>query len=269
MPLGACAFAVGSGVLSTGCEKKSLFSAWRRRVARRTGRPPPSQRAPLTAPPEASAAARAARAISSATQVRVGPTVFNNSNNYAIIFNTLNIIMHKQMEMNLQPKIPKPVVATRIATLFVRVTASDDRVLGFLNEYNLLLCSMQLFVIMEKMIKKECMIELKAHVFRATNATLMRAATERAALACLFFAPMPLRALLFNCGSSTRMRVQDRRPAVSPRSGLRMTDHGAPVGCAHQHAATRLRHRQRRPLSTATASLDYYRIPSRKGVWPA
>ena len=168
--------------------------------------------------PEASAAARAARAISSATQVRVGPTVFNNSNNYAIIFNTLNIIMHKQMEMNLQPKIPKPVVATRIAILFVRDAASVNRVLGFLNMYNLLLCSMQLFVIMEKMIKKKSMNELGAHVFSAIDMTLLRAATGRAALACLFFAPVPLRALIFSCGGSNRMCAQDRRPAVCPRS---------------------------------------------------
>ena len=154
------------------------------------------------------------------TQVRAGRIVFNNANSYAIMFNTLNTIMHKKMEMNLQPGIPKPVVATRIATLFVRVATSVNRVFGFLNEYNLLLCSMQLFVIMEKMIKKECMIELKAHVFRATNATLMRAATERAALACLFFAPVPLYALLFSCGGSIRICAQDRnrRPAVSPRS---------------------------------------------------
>ena len=148
----------------------------------------------------------------------MGPTVFNNSNNYAIIFNTLNIIMHKQMEMNLQPKIPKPVVATRIAILFVRDAASVNRVLGFLNMYNLLLCSMQLFVIMEKMIKKKSMNELGAHVFSAIDMTLLRAATGRAALACLFFAPVPLRALIFSCGGSNRMCAQDRRPAVCPRS---------------------------------------------------
>ena len=148
----------------------------------------------------------------------MGPTVFNNSNNYAIIFNTLNIIMHKQMEMNLQPKIPKPVVATRIAILFVRGATSVNRVFFFLNEYNLLLCSMQLFVIMEKVIKKKSMNELGAHVFSAIDMTLLRAATGRAALACLFFAPVPLRALIFSCGGSNRMCAQDRRPAVSPRS---------------------------------------------------
>ena len=172
----------------------------------------------MTAPPEPSAAARAARAISLPTQVRAGRIVFNNANSYAIMFNTLNTIMHKKMEMNLQPGIPKPVVATRIVTLFVRGATGLDRVFGFLNVRNLLLCSMQLFVIMENMIKKESMIELKAHVFSATNATLMRAATGRAALACRFFAPAPRFALRFSCAGSTRMCAQDRRPAVSPRS---------------------------------------------------
>ena len=147
--------------------RKSLFSAWRRRVARRTGRPQPSRRAQLTAPPEPSAAARAARAISLPTQVRTGLVVVNNSNSYIIIINTLNIIMHKMLRVNLRPKVPKPVVATRVATLFVHGAANVDRFLGFPNMRNMLLCSMQPFVIMENMIKKESMIELKAHVFSA------------------------------------------------------------------------------------------------------
>ena len=173
----------------------------------------------MTALPEPSAAARAARAISLPTQVRTGLVVVNNSNSYIIIFNTLNIIMHKMLRVNLRPKVPKPVVATRVATLFVHGAASVDRFLGFPNMRNLLLCSMQPFVIMENKIKKQSMKELKAHVFYAMNTTLLRAATGRAARACRFFAPVPRFALHFSCVGSTRMCAQDRRPAVSPRSG--------------------------------------------------
>ena len=109
------------------------------------------------------------------------------------------------------------IVASRESILLLLFAADDHGIFGVSNMCGLVMNTMQSFLLMEKMITLESMIELSAHVFLATNTTSMRASNQRTALACPFFAPATRCVLFFSCVCSTRMCAQGRRPAIRPR----------------------------------------------------
>ena len=104
----------------------------------------------------------------------------------------------------------------RVEVLFVLFAADDELVFGHANVYGIMQSYMQSFLLMQKLITSERMIEIEAHVFFATNTTLICASNQRTALACQFL-PLVMRyALFFSRVCSTRMRAQGRRPAIRP-----------------------------------------------------
>ena len=111
----------------------------------------------------------------------------------------------------------KAIVAPREYLLELLFAANERGIFGVSNMCGLVLNNMQPFLLMQKMITLEEMIELAPQAFLATNSISMRASNQRTALACPFFAPVTRYLLFFSCVCSTRMCAQGRRPAIRPR----------------------------------------------------
>ena len=83
----------------------------------------------------------------------------------------------------------KAIVAPREYLLELLFAANERGIFGVSNMCGLVLNNMQPFLLMQKMITLEEMIELAPQAFLATNSISMRASNQRTALACPFFAP--------------------------------------------------------------------------------
>ena len=89
--------------------------------------------------------------------------------------------------------------------LFLLVATAADNIVGILNMHDMMLGFMQSLLLRQDMTTSENMIEHEMDVFVATDIASIRASNERAALACLLFAPVPRCVLFFSCVRSTRM----------------------------------------------------------------
>ena len=89
--------------------------------------------------------------------------------------------------------------------LFLLVATAADNIVGILNMHDMMLGFMQSLLLRQDMTTSENMIEHEMDVFVATDIASIRASNERAALACLFFAPVPRCVLFFSCARSTHM----------------------------------------------------------------